>query len=161
MRWKNDVNIMSGTSLAKQWRQRQSGAIWLLLTARKLLNISRNRNSNVLNSIQDWRQVAFDDFACIYFVEVSVRSLVWSFFDSRRKRKMAARFFFQVDHLAKVVLLWTCLLNSVQYENLLKVFFQCKLNGTISWLYNNYLFCLEFLSQILSNTILPLVFRAI
>ena len=27
-------------------------------------------------------------------------------------------------------------LNTVQYENLLNVFIQCKLNGTISWVYN-------------------------
>ena len=88
---------------------------------------------------------------------MSVSSVVSPLFQPRGQRKLAARFFLQVGHLAKVVLLWTCLLNSVQYErtflnsvqyqrtflnsvqygNLLNVFFQCKLNGTISWVYNN------------------------
>ena len=94
------------------WRWQGSGAICTLLTARKLLNISRIRNGSILYGIKDWRQVASDAFACIY-VTASVRFIVSPFFESRRQRKMAARFFLQVHHLAKEVLLWTCLLNAV------------------------------------------------
>ena len=113
-----DINVMSLKLLTKQRHWRKFGAIYTPMTARRLLNISRIRNSDVLYSIQDWRQVASDDFACIYFVTVSVSSVVSTFFVSRQQRKMATRFFFQLDHLAKVVLLWTCLLNTVQDERI-------------------------------------------
>ena len=87
--------------------------------------------------------MASDDFACIYFVTASVSSAVSPSFYSKRQRKMAARCFLQVYRLAKVVFLRTCLLNSVQYErtflnsvqyeNLLNVYFLCKLKGAITW----------------------------
>ena len=90
---------------------------------------------------------SYDDFACIYSVTASVSSVVSPFFYSSRQRKVAVKFFLPADHLAKVVLaervsLTPCnsertFLNFVQYENLLNIYFQCKRNGTISWVYND------------------------
>ena len=68
-------------------------------------------------------------FFCIYFATASVNSVVSPFIQLRWQRKMAARFFLQVGHVAKVALLWTCFLNSVQYESLLDVFFNANWMG--------------------------------
>ena len=78
-------------------------------------------------------------------------------------KKNGCPIFLQVDHLAKAVLLWMCLLNSVQYENVLNVFFQCKLDWTIYWVYNNfhylkYLLWLALFFSMASNDPIPLYF---
>ena len=87
-------------------------------------------------------------FSCIYFATASVSCVVSPFFQPRRpkkKKKWLLDFSFgSTTQLAKV-LLWTCLLNSVQYQRtflnsvqiltfkFIECFQQCKLNGTISW----------------------------
>ena len=140
----NDVNVTSVTLLTKRRRQRKSGAICMPLTARKLLNISRIRNSNVLYNMQD---CCFWWFCMHYFWDSIGQLYSFTILWWETHRKMAAGLFLQVEYLPKIVLLWTCLLNSVkyertfrksvQYDNLLNVFFQCKVNGTIYWGCNN------------------------
>ena len=145
----NDVKVTRMTLPTKQWRWHKSGAICPPLTAGNFLTIMRIRNGNILYCIPNKRHVSSDDFSCIYFGTASVSSVVSSLFQPRRQRKMAARCFLQVCHLAKKVLLWACFLNSMQYQrtflnsmqhqrtflnsmqygNLLNVFFQCDLNG--------------------------------
>ena len=67
---------------------------------------------------------------------------------------MAARNFFNSDQLAKVVPLGTCFLGPVQYDRTflgpvqydkiiwknIQCFQQCKVSGTISWVYNKYVY---------------------
>ena len=88
----------------------------------------------------------------------SVSFLVLPFAQLKRK-KMAARYFFNGDQLAKVVQPETCFLGPVKYDRTflgpvqydrsfhgkhskllnmgkMQYFQQCKVNGTISWVYN-------------------------
>ena len=71
----------------------------------------------------------------------------FTFLSTETAKTNGCRFFLQVRYLAKVVLLWTCLLNSEQYHrtflNCMQIwkfiycFQQYKMNGTISWVDNN------------------------
>ena len=53
---------------------------------------------------------------CIYCAMHSVSFLVSPFVQLKSKRKMAARYFFNGNQLAKVVLPGTCFLGPVQYD---------------------------------------------
>ena len=76
----------------------------------KFLKYFENLEWQYYSFYSKWK-VGFFWWICIHLLYDSICQL-WS----RRQRKMAARFFLQVGHLSKVVLLWKCLLNSVQYE---------------------------------------------
>ena len=111
----NDVTVTRIT-MVLTWIRRQ---FCLPLTAGNFLNISRIQNGNILYFIPNERQVSSHDISCIYFATASISSVVLTLFQPRWQREMAVRFFLQVGHLAKVVLLWTCLLNSMQYQRIM------------------------------------------
>ena len=96
----NDVNVTGMTLLTKQWRRRESSSISTPLTAGNFLNILRIRNGNILYFISSEKQVSSDDFCCIYCQLCS-----FTFLLTETQRKMAVRFFLQVGHLTKGVLL--------------------------------------------------------
>ena len=150
----NGINTTSMTLLTKQWHRRESGAICTPLTDGNFLNILRIRNGNILYFIPNDRYVSSDDFSCIYFAKASVSCVASPFFQPRRQSKMAARFFLQVGHLAKVVLLWTYLLNSVQYQ---RTFLNSVKFGNLLNVFNNANWTGQFLGYII---IMNMVFQS-
>ena len=96
------------------------------------MNLLTIRNGNISYFGQIERYASSGDFVYIFFARASIVSVILSFFQLHRQRKMAARFFLHGDHHAKVVPSGMPLLrpvqyhrtflDSVQYENLLHVF---------------------------------------
>ena len=70
----------------------------------------------VLFFVQNYRYLFLDDVLCIYCATHSVKLLVSPFVQLKCKSKMAARYFFNGDHLLKVVPPGTCFLGPVQYN---------------------------------------------
>ena len=81
-----------------------------------LMNLLTIRNGNIPYVVQNERYSSSDDFVLIFFARESILSVNLPFLQLHRQMKMAARFFFLGDHLAKVVLLGTPLLRPVQYD---------------------------------------------
>ena len=74
------------------------------------------RNGNLPYVVQNERYASSGVSVLISFARVSIVSVNSPFLQSHRQRKMAARFFLDGDHLAKVVLSGTPLLRPVQYD---------------------------------------------
>ena len=111
------------------------------------MNLLTIQNGNTSYFVQNERYASSGDFMYIFFSRASIVSVILPFLQLHRQRKMAARFVLHGDHQTKVVLSGTPLLrpvlyhrtflDSVQYENFIACFHQCKFNGTIFWVYNN------------------------
>ena len=80
------------------------------------MNLLTIRNGNLPYIVQNERYASSGVSVLISFARVSIVSVNLPFLQSRRQRKMAARFFLHCDHLAKVVLLGTPLLRPVQFD---------------------------------------------
>ena len=144
----NDVNVTSITLLTKQWRLRESGAICTPLTAGNFLKYLASSERQYSLFYSKWK-VGFFWWFFLHLLCDSVCQLCsFTFLSTKTTKKNSCQFFLQVGHPAKVVLLWTCLLNSVQYQRMflnsmqiwkfIACFQQCKLNATISWVYNKW-----------------------
>ena len=81
------------------------------MTEGNLMNLLSIRNGN-LPYVYAYSGVS----VLISFARVGIVSVNSPFLQSHRQRKMAARFFLQGDHLAKVVLSGTPILRPVQYD---------------------------------------------
>ena len=105
------------------------------------MNLLTIRNGNIPYVVQNERYTSSSDFVLIFYAREYIISVNSPFLQLHRQRKMAARFFLYVEHLAKVVLSGRPLLpvqyertfldsvqydrtflDSVQYGNLLTVF---------------------------------------
>ena len=86
------------------------------MTEGNLMNLLTIRNGNIPYLVKNERYLSSGDFVLIFFARESILSVNSLFLQLHRQRKMAARFFLHVDHLAKVVLLGTFLLRPVQYD---------------------------------------------
>ena len=74
------------------------------------MNLLTIRNGNTPYVVQNERYASSGDFVVLFFATESVVSVISPFLQLYRQRKMAARFFYHGDHLAKVVLSGTPLL---------------------------------------------------
>ena len=86
------------------------------MTEGNLLNLLTIRNGNLPYVVQNERYASSGVSVLIFFARVCIVSVNWSFLQSHRQRKMAARFFLHCDHLAKVVLSGTPLLRPLQND---------------------------------------------
>ena len=86
------------------------------MTEGNLMNLLTIRNGNTPYVVQNERYASSGDFVVLFFATESVVSVISPFLQLYRQRKMAARFFYHGDHLAKVVLSGTPLLRPVQYD---------------------------------------------
>ena len=130
-----------------------------------LTNLLTIQNGNLPYVVQNEWYASSGVSVFIFFARVSIDSVNSPFLHSHRQRKMAAKFFLQGDHLAKVVLSGTPLLRPLQYDRTffrpvqydrtfldcviqksIECFHQCNLNGTIFWVYNNAVYYMGVLS---------------
>ena len=79
-------------------------AMCMSMAEGNLMNLLTIRNGNLRYVVQNERYASSGVSVLISFVRVSIVSVNSPFLQSHRRRKMAARFFLHVDHLAKVVL---------------------------------------------------------
>ena len=80
------------------------------------MNLLTIRNGNLLCVVNNERYASPCVSVFISFARVTIVSVNSPFLQSHRQRKMAARFFLNGNHLAKVVLSGTPLLRPVQYD---------------------------------------------
>ena len=86
------------------------------MTEGNLMNLLTIRNGNTPYVVQNERYGSSGDFVVLFFATESVVSVISPFLQLYRQRKMATRFFYHGDHLAKVVLSGTPLLRPVPYD---------------------------------------------
>ena len=80
------------------------------------MEILENWSAKAVFFVQNYRYLFMDEVLCIYCATHSVSFLVSPFVQLKWKSKMAARYFFNCDQLAKVVPSGTCFLGPVQYD---------------------------------------------
>ena len=134
-----DVNATRVMLLSKQYRRRDSGAICTALSARKLLSISRIRNTNFPCGIKDLAKVGC---FCWFFMHLfcdSVGQLCIFNICFEPAQKMAARCFLEAGQCEHAHLtpcnMKEFFLNSVQYENLNYWIFYFNANWTGQFLW--------------------------
>ena len=76
--------------------------------------------------VQNYRYLFLDEVSCIYCATHYVNFLVLLFVQLKLKSKMAARYFFSADQLAKEVPPGTCFLGPVQYGRTFLGRMQCN-----------------------------------